>query len=417
MNSIFKFDFNIKDYKTRFLFLFGLFVILFFIMQNINSRFWLNDFKVYYSATKAFLHGEQVYGISYGLSSGFFKYSPFSLILYIPLAILPFGVAKIIFFFLTAFFAASTILISESLFKNYFSNSKLNNGWILFCVFIVIASHLYRELHLGNVNLLLLLFSLVCLSFLRQEKNTSAGLMYALIVLLKPHFLVLLPLLILRKKFKTTITFIVSVFIGFIFPILFVGFNGNFSLHQAWISTMKTHNVYLVESQETIYSWLYKIINPIVNISSTNIFMIIVLLVVGALVLWLVVSNIKSERKNIFKSKELNFTFEFVFLVALIPNITHTDSEHFLLSIPLILLLLQNVFYLKPMNYFVLILSVIALILYGGNFYDLLGKDISLWVTKTGLLGLGNMIIIILSVLIFRRNLNIQLDKKSLGSH
>ncbi|MCF8298016.1 MAG: glycosyltransferase 87 family protein [Saprospiraceae bacterium] len=410
MNNIFKFDLSVKDYKTRFLFLFGFFIILFFIMQNINDRFWLNDFKVYYSSTKAFLSGEQIYGVSHGLSSGFFKYSPFSLILYVPLAILPFGVAKIIFFFLTAFFAATTILISESLFKEYFENSVLKNGWILFTVFIVIATHLYRELHLGNVNLLLLLFSLVCLSFLLKEKNISAGLMYALIVLLKPHFLVLLPLLILRKKFKTTITFIASLFIGFLFPVLFVGFSGNTSLHQAWLSTMKTHNVNLIESQETIYSWIYKIINPILNISSTNVFMIVVLLIVGALILWLVLSNFKNEKKDIYKQKDLSFTFEFVLLIALIPNITHTDSEHFLLSLPLIFVVIQQAFYSKPKNYLVLILSIIAFLLYGGNFYDLLGKDLSLWVTKTGFLGLGNVIIILISIYIFKRNLNVRLD-------
>ena len=37
-----------------------LFFILSFIIENINGRFWLNDFKVYYLAAQALLEGKEV---------------------------------------------------------------------------------------------------------------------------------------------------------------------------------------------------------------------------------------------------------------------------------------------------------------------------------------------------------------------
>jgi hypothetical protein len=33
-----------------------------FTLEKINERFWLNDFKVYYSAAQALINGQQVYG-------------------------------------------------------------------------------------------------------------------------------------------------------------------------------------------------------------------------------------------------------------------------------------------------------------------------------------------------------------------
>ena len=46
------------------LFRFSLFAwiifILVFIIENINGRFWLNDFKVYYDAADAMTHGAAI---------------------------------------------------------------------------------------------------------------------------------------------------------------------------------------------------------------------------------------------------------------------------------------------------------------------------------------------------------------------
>ena len=65
-----------------------------FIVEKINGRFWLNDFRVYYSAAQALVNHQQVYGIPFGLQTGFFKYSPFVAILFVPYTFFPFEVAR-----------------------------------------------------------------------------------------------------------------------------------------------------------------------------------------------------------------------------------------------------------------------------------------------------------------------------------
>jgi len=48
-------------------------------------------------------------------------------------------------------------------------------------------------------------------------------------------------------------------------------------------------------------------------------------------------------------------------------------------------------------------LSVIAFVLYGGNIRDMVGKTISAWMTTNGILGLGNMMIVILALIVWRK--------------
>ena len=53
-----------------------------------NGRAQMADFRVYYDAANALLSGKTLYGKAFGVSSGFYKYSPFACIPFIPLALL-----------------------------------------------------------------------------------------------------------------------------------------------------------------------------------------------------------------------------------------------------------------------------------------------------------------------------------------
>jgi hypothetical protein len=85
--------------------------------------------------------------------------------------------------------------------------------------------------------------------------------------------------------------------------------------------------------------------------------------------------------------------FEYMVLVALIPNLTITDSEHFLFSVPLLAWVINFLFIRKP-GYLLTWLIVIILSLYGGNLREVIGIATSRWMTATGILGLGNILLI-----------------------
>src|SRR5208283_59124 len=95
--------------------------------------------------------------------------------------------------------------------------------------------------------------------------------------------------------------------------------------------------------------------------------------------------------------KENNFVFEFFLLLALVPNITVTDSEHFLLSIPLITFIIHLLFEKKESIAYKII-SIACLVMFGLNMRDIVGKDISLMLTNIGILGLANFLIILFCI-------------------
>ena len=53
--------------SKNFLIFSGLILLFILIIENVNQRFWLNDFKVYYLAAEAFLTHQPVYGRKYWL--------------------------------------------------------------------------------------------------------------------------------------------------------------------------------------------------------------------------------------------------------------------------------------------------------------------------------------------------------------
>ena len=143
--------------KNTFYIILLMFFLLFFASQWVNSRFWLNDFKVYYLAMKNFFNGESIYGVPFGLESGYYKYSPAALIPFGIFYFIPFKIAAIIYYSLVSFFIffifRNTYNIIAKLFKFEINLSYI----VLLLSFLIVINHIYRELHLGNVNAFLLL--------------------------------------------------------------------------------------------------------------------------------------------------------------------------------------------------------------------------------------------------------------------
>jgi hypothetical protein len=395
------------------------FCVLFFIFQNINHRFWMHDFEVYYSAANSYIHGETVYGISYGLSSGFYKYSPFALLLFAPLSVLPFYVAKVLHFIVLSSLIIATIILSGKIIsRNFFGETfekKLNLKLIL--IFLPLIPNIYTELHLGNVNIILLFILIIGLQRLFSGKTIESGLLFALGILIKPHFIIFLPLLLLRKKFKCLFSTITGIVIGLIFPAVFTGMKYNKDLLKQWMVTMQIHNNSLIDGQNTLYSWVYRYAGRFVFTDTAlcnKILAIIILSLISLAILWLIRFNIKKENSlnKVQDNMKRNFIFEFFILMAIVPNITVTDSEHFLFSIPLVVFII-NFLFEKKENILYKIIGIICLVMYGMNMREIVGKDISGMLSTYGILGLANFLIIIFCVIIHIKQMNtMQNDNK-----
>ena len=355
----------------------------------------LNDFLVYHSASSNFIHGQNVYGLSYGLSSGYYKYSPFSLLFFGIFALIPFSIAKFIWYIACSVFYVATIWLCSKIMGVNFKNTQKNTFFYL-SIFVVSLTHLYRELHLGNINLFidcLLLISFILYINSKSNKSTLyAAILYGIVVLFKPHFLILLPLFLFRTNIRFLIYSIGSILIGLLIPTVIIGFQKNMLLLSDWLATMKAHNQVINTSHHTISALLTKIL-PSLNTINPFILGISIISILGISFLFIYLIHRKKE-KYLNSKNNNNFYFEIILLLAIVPNITVTDTEHFLYTLPLIIWILNELFNGKKHNIFLIALVILSFVLYGGNITELVGRKISSQMDDLGLLGIGNLLLI-----------------------
>ena len=386
--------------KHPFVWVMIVFALLIIGSRAFSGRFEMSDLLVAYSANHDLMAGGPVYGKTYPPESdvAFYKYSPSTLFWLLPLALLPYGLTKIIYFSFSVFLLIFLNLFLEDFLTTYFFNGRKAPKCqkILLLSALIVAVHYERELHIGNYNILLLLVLLLSLKLILSQKPLLAGFLLAQVILMKPHFLILLPLLLLRKEFRILAATGAGIGFGLIFPAFILGWEKNIALHSAWFQTMQEHNVELSISQNTLHAWLYKSILRFFTPEPDRLYPLLVILGVALLFLMFVMRNYTLERKDASgKLAQQHFIFEYLFLIALLPNIVHTDTEHFLWSLPLIVFLLSYLLYEhRRMSRFTLF-SIVAFMLYGGDWYELWGRDISRWIQYNGLLGLGNMLLLL----------------------
>lgn len=381
--------------------------LLLLAAELVNGRFWLNDLRVYYGAANALLNGDALYGVTHGLSSGYFKYAPFMAMLYVPLALLPYPIAAGIQYALIVCAFLGSALVADRLVRTHILGGKSSSYAPLFLTLLVVAVHLHRELHLGNINVLLLWLLLTGLDRLLSGQGRGAGMLIGLAILAKPHFVVLLPLLLLRGHARSVTMAVMTVAGGLLLPSIFLGWNASFHLHREWLGEMAKHNASLIytggdacNNVDTVYSFLHRAILDRFTAAARPEEALLILAgiaaLIGAIVLW----NLKRERGS--GGAPGNTTFEYFLLLALVPSITLTDTNHFLFAMPLVLLILHHVGqgarwkWIGPV-------SVLALLAFGGNWGDALGT-LSADLVHYGVLGMANAALLCIGALLLLLN-------------
>lgn len=379
----------------------GLIFVVIFCVENINHRFWLNDFRVYYLAAKALIGGEQVYGIAFGLGTGFFKYSPMTLLLFTPYTLVPIHIANIIHFLTISCCTIATFLVLKQIIVDHLFAPKIKRTHLLLmAVFLIVLIHLIREVHLGNINMVIVLLLSFALNSILRSKYITAGFLLALVIITKPYFIFfcLLPLL-MHRKIKTILSLTIFLLIFFAIPSVFLGFSKNISLHQEWLSAMFEHSNYL-NSNHTIVSLIQFYFYTAIPYKITF-YLIVFIGLLYIIYFWL---NNQADNKNgnVSLLKNKSFIIQYFLLIAIVPNLLITDTEHFLFSLPLITI---HVFFLSTSKNYILVGCFILLaFFYGGNSSDLLGKEISRQFENHGLLGSSNLIIILSVIYIYSKN-------------
>ena len=366
---------------------FALLPVLYLALLFINHRFQLSDFNVYYGAADSLINGEQVYGKAFGLSSGFYKYSPEILVPFLPFALLKYDVAAVLFYLINT--GIILLLLNEfkqTFFKSFVWGKEL--WFFLIATVLFFGDQLERELFLGNVNALLLLLTLWSVRSIENNQRAKAGLIYAVVLCFKIHFLILLPYFILKKEWKVLLFTIIGL-LGMAITLFICVPNRFVVLHSQWLKAVQAHNVQLDQSPNTIYFYIQKILS----------FMHLAVIPIAAVLIGLALAGLtylKFIWKNIGKGFQSN---EALILLALIPVLTHTDTEHFLWAMPFFLMILITVSTWnkngKIIAYVTLAVTSIPFLF---NSPDLVGRDLSKQLDEGGI-GLVLILLLLLSFL------------------
>lgn len=376
--------------QKRFAIVVGIICLGYLVLEWYNGRAQMADFRVYYDAANALIHGDTLYGKAFGVSSGFYKYSPFACIPFIPLALLPYGIASVVYYLLTT---AAIIWFSLRVSKVVSGSETSSSLTLPILTGLFLIDHLERELHLGNVNLLLLIALFESYILLKSNRNQKGGALYGFVLLFKPHFLLLLPYLIWKKKGAAVLACFSIIGLGLLIPALALGWQQNMQLLQQWFHAMGDHNVALQLSPNTVYGLIN---NAFMNGGAGAWLVAICLAVVASCTAVWIICNDRLAGTS--WSAEVRFK-EFFILIALVPNLVHTDTEHFMWVWPILALAIHET--MKPdaaWRKTRIALLAVAFIPFALNSPDIVGSKIRLLFDEGGL-GLANVLILVCALI------------------
>lgn len=385
-----------RNYNIGFLVL-AIICLVFMVAEIYNSRFWLSDLEVYYKAAYRIVRGQNLYQI---VEDGhyIFKYSPTSGILFIPFLVMPFAAAKYVYWVLLTSlivmgFYLCIILIKPSL----YSRGKVHSvNRIVLIVTVILALHFLRELHLGQVNYLLLFLYLTAIYYYNKGKTLIFSVILALTVFIKPFGLIFIPYLVYKLKFRELLVFVGSAIILFLLPLLFYGsFDFTLQQYQLWINELTielSHKQGLLDpANHSIFSVLARY-SPVqflsLNAVTTYIYQLMVLMVIGLTFIWFTRIHIKKASANQLRYFSM---IEFALLIAYIPLLAFTSENAFIFTLPLVFVVILHFNYLKTYEK---VLAVMGFLFIGGNFGELWGPIITQKIDDLSLISIGTLILI-----------------------
>lgn len=358
-----------------------LFCFLFVFVEFTNNKLWTNDFRVYFGAVQDFFSGKNPYVDNYGLDSGFFKYPPFTLYLFGILKLIPFWLGQFIhLFILASSFFVSIFVLRNMTFQYLEPEVGKKRIWLLYVGFLCIAIHLTREFHMGNINLILLVLFVLGLSKIQTENSWLTVICWSLMAIMKPIMILVFVPLIFYKKWKLILSLSGFGLFFFLFPILTLGWNGNLQIWTYWFQSIAAHGTYIVSENSFKY-----LSNFYFGIQSEWLpSLIVFMLLVSVMVFHRIKQN--EQPQDLIRWM--------VVFSAFTPNFFVTDTEHFLLSLPLIVFLLMEL--IRRKSILAWTLFGLAIVPFSFNSNDLLGRKISDYFDQLGVLGISNLLFIVL---------------------
>jgi hypothetical protein len=351
----------------------------------------MTDFGVCYRGGQRIVQGETLYREADGHLQ--FKYAPAAALFFAPLTVLPYEVAKAVWYLLELAFLAGIFLFSYRM----LSAAAKKATPVLVWTFLIELKFLARELELGQVNLFILFLLILTLYSLLKEKELTAGLLWGCSLFFKPYALVFLPYFLLKKKFRTLSAGIAVSVAGLVLPAIFYGFKGTFAVLREWPATLSKSTSGLLASYDnaSLYGFLLKAFPALSRQMSGAVFLAIFLLL-AVVVLWIVRASRTSPS---IKNPEV---LESAFLLILIPLFSPLGwNYNYLYSLLAVMFILSAWRHLPRAGQIILIINFVVI---GTSLIEVWGKTLFHFYTHHALVVLNFLIVLI--PLIYLRSKN-----------
>jgi Glycosyltransferase family 87 len=207
------------------------------------------DFFIFLSASQDLFLSKNIYVVHYVDGFHYYYDVVFALILY-PFTFLPLYIVKVIWLLLNIFFVYRIWIIL----REYLPVSLLDkNHKLIFTLlsFVFILSFLKANIHLSQVTILILFLTLEGLSQINKHKTISGSLLLALGITIKLLPIVIIPYLIYRKEWKSTLFTLSFIILLLLFPSMFIGFEyNNQLLTERWALINPMNQAHILDVSE-----------------------------------------------------------------------------------------------------------------------------------------------------------------------
>ena len=190
------------------------------------------DFEVYWRAASRAAAAQPLYRPDDGHFQ--FKYLPAFAVLAIPFGFVPLQTAKLVWFAVSVGLLVLLIRLNARL-----PAQRRKPAWVLTTVMVIAFGKFYaHEIVLGQVNILFAVVATLALLALKTHRESVAGTLVALAIVIKPYAVLFLPWLIARRQTASIVTAAVGLGAALLLPSVIYGIEGNLLLHREWWRTV-----------------------------------------------------------------------------------------------------------------------------------------------------------------------------------
>jgi hypothetical protein len=192
----------------------------------------MRDFEVWWTAGGRAAAAEPLYRESDGHYQ--FKYLPAFAALAIPVGLVPLPAAKPLWFGSSVVQLVALIVLSLRLLPE----RRKATAVLVTSAILVMGKFYFRELDLGQVNLIFAVAATGALVALKARRDMLAAVLFVSTVAIKPYGVALLPVVLAQHRKATMVATAIGVALLLVLPVPLYGVAGTIGLHQSFLETI-----------------------------------------------------------------------------------------------------------------------------------------------------------------------------------